>query len=701
MLASLEEPPVIGRGLFFEPKYDGIRALVDVGPPGRRGAPPRVVVYSRNGNDKTAQFPAIVGALGHVAAKLDAPLLLDGEIVAIDPSGRPLGFQHIQGRIHLTSPAEIARAERDAPAAIIVFDLLRDGDEDLRGQPLAARRLRLQQRVKPRRSDAHWLRLSEMVPDDGRTMLARARREGWEGLIAKEGGSPYQSGRRTPAWRKLKLLKQQEFVVGGWTDPRLSRHHFGALLLGYYQGSALQFAGSVGTGFDQQELDRVAKMLAKLESTASPFASRVAVAEKPHWVKPQLVVEVRFTEWTSDGLLRQPVYLGMREDKKPKDVTKEEAKHPHAKRSGQDESPEAARAPKMKRGEGGKRPATRSTSAGRTAPASPRVTKSPAAVAKIIETLAALEDRRHDGDVELPNGDTLRVTNLAKVFWRDLGITKGELLRYYVAVSPLLLPAIDDRPLVMKRFPNGVGQSAFYQQRHPEDVPPGVRREVLPDDIEPTTDEGPRDRLIGGSLTTLVYMTQLAAISQDPWFSRVAEPLHQDYAAIDLDPNEGTGFDRILDVARWVKDELDRFSIPAVPKTSGAAGLHIYIPLPPGSTYETGQLLCHMIATVVADKHPKVATIERMVKRRARGTVYVDYLQNILGKTLATAYSARASDYAGVSTPLTWTEVAEGVDPRDFTVRTALARFEAKGDLWARLRTGKPVDLRAVLRRAK
>jgi bifunctional non-homologous end joining protein LigD len=252
----------------------------------------------------------------------------------------------------------------------------------------------------------------------------------------------------------------------------------------------------------------------------------------------------------------------------------------------------------------------------------------------------------------------------------------------------------------MKRFPNGIVKLAFYQQRHPEDVPPGVRREVLPDHIEPIDEEGPRDRLIGGSLTTLLYMTQLAAISQDPWFSRVSDPLHQDYTAIDLDPGEGTGFDKILDVARWVKDELDRLSIPAVPKTSGSRGLHIYIPLPKKTTYETGQLLSNMIATFVSTKHPKVATIERWVKKRPRGTVYVDYLQNILGKTLATAYSARATDFAGVSTPLTWKEVEDGVNPRDFTIRTVLPRFERVGDLWARLRMGKPADIRGILRKA-
>ena len=669
MLASLDAPPVVQPGFFYEPKYDGIRALADLRPPPRRGAAPVVAVYSRNGNEKTAQFPALAAALGRIAATLDGPVLIDGEIVALDRDGRPLGFQHIQGRIHLTSASDIARADADRPAAFIAFDLLRDGDEDVRGEPLAARRLRLQARVRVPPRDRRILRLSEMVADDGRALYQRANDEGWEGLIAKDGRAPYHSGRRTPAWRKLKLLNEQEFVIGGWTEPRQTRAHFGALLLGYYDNGDLRWAGSVGTGFDQKELVRLAGLLRPREIAKSPFAESFKTMEKAHWVKPDLVAQVRFTEWTHEGLLRQPVYLGQRTDKPAKSVKRE-----------------------MKRGAGPRR--------ARGVAAPDRVPPFARGLEPLLTRLSELEESKQDGDVALPNGDRLRVTNLAKVFWPALGITKGELLRYYAAVSPLLLPGLEDRPLVMKRFPNGIDKHAFYQQRHPEPAPPGVRREVLPEDIEPIDEEGPRDRLIGGSLTTLLYTTQLAAISQDPWFSRVGAPLHQDYTAIDLDPQEGAGFDRVLDVARWVKDEMDRLGVPGVPKTSGSRGLHIYIPLPPRTTYETGQLLCQIIATSVSTKHPRVATVERMVRRRPRGTIYVDYLQNILGKTLATAYSARASDYAGVSTPLTWAEVARGIDPRDFTVRTALARFSDAGDLWKQLRTGKPVNLKAVLAKA-
>src|SRR4029077_10878224 len=240
---------------------------------------------------------------------------------------------------------------------------------------------------------------------------------------------------------------------------------------------------------------------------------------------------------------------------------------------------------------------------------------------------------------------------------------------------------------VMKRFPNGVAAPPFYQHRAP-DVPPGVRTQVVGASEE-------RPQIIGGSLKTLLYMTQLASISQDPWFSRVAHPEFADYAAFDLDPSDGVPFTQVLDVARWIRDELDTLGAIGVPKTSGADGLHVYIPLPAGTPYEAGMIFCQSVAAMVEQKHPKAATTERSALARGK-RVYVDCLQNILGKTLATAYSARASDYAGVSAPLTWAEVHEGVRREDFTIHTMPARLSAVGDLWKKLRTSKGVDLSRI-----
>ena len=699
MLATLAAPPLTGAGLVFEPKYDGIRALVHVAP--RRGGAD-VRLWSRLGNDKTSQFPAIVQALANWGTKLKAPVLLDGEIVALDAGGRPAGFQKLQGRIHLSDAREVERIDHQQPVAIILFDILRDGDEDVRGLPLTERRVRLEEKLT--RTDA-TLRLSEQATGDGQALYERALNEGWEGLIVKEARAPYQSGRRSPSWRKLKVVNEQEFVIGGWTEPRQTRQYFGALLLGVYDGThrdKLKYVGHTGTGFDQKELARVWKLLQARKTNESPFAERFKTNEPAHWVKPELVAQIRFTEWTADEKLRHPVYLGLRDDKRAVDVLRESpAQAPAARASGRREAPRSG-ARDSSTGSGSPRAASRGErEAG--GGGTPRAVRNADAAPhqRVVDQLRALEDARRDGTIELPDGSRLGITNPHKVFWPKLKLTKGDLLRYYATVAPLILPAVADRPLVMKRFPNGIDAPAFYQQRSRlEKPPPQVRIETIADDLDPISEPDAR-RFVGGSLVTLLYMTQIAAISQDPWFSRVQSPLEADYVALDLDPGDDTPFSRVLDVARLVHDELASLKVPSVPKTSGSSGLHVYVPLAPGTSYESGMLFCQIVATVIAARHPRLATVERTVRARRKGTVYVDFLQNILGKTLATAYSARASEYAGVSTPLTWKEVFDAVDPRDFTIVTAPERFAKVGDLWKPLRTSKPADLEAVFRKYK
>jgi bifunctional non-homologous end joining protein LigD len=683
MLATLAEPPLTGAGLVFEPKYDGIRAIVHVAPD-RGGA--EVRLWSRLGNDKTSQFPSIVRALAAWGTKLEAPVLLDGEIVALDSAGRPAGFQKLQGRIHLADARDVERIEKHQPVALILFDILRDGTEDVRGLPLTERRARLEKKLK--RPDA-TLRLSEQVTRDGRPLHERALAEGWEGLIVKEARGPYQSGRRSPSWRKLKVQNEQEFVIGGWTEPRQTRQHFGALLLGVHEDGKLRYVGHTGTGFDQKELARVWKLLEARKTSESPFSTKFKTNEPAHWVKPELVAQIRFTEWTADQKLRHPVYLGLRDDKRATEVVAEKIGPPN------DSTPTSNPAQSTRHAARRTQHAARSTQhrARRTHHAARPDTSG------VVTQLQALEDARRDGAIELPGGARLGITNPHKLFWPKLKLTKGDLLRYYATVAPFILPAVADRPLVMKRFPNGIEGAAFYQQRSRiEKPPPEVRIETIADEIDPIKEPDAR-RFVGGSLITLLYMTQIAAISQDPWFSRVQSPLEADYVALDLDPGDETPFSRVLEVARLVHDELESLKVPSVPKTSGSSGLHVYIPLAPGTTYESGMLFCQIIATVVAGRYPKLATVERTVRARRKGTVYVDYLQNILGKTLATAYSARASSYAGVSTPLTWKEVFDGVDPHDFTIVTAPKRFDEVGDVWAKLRSSRPADLEAVWRK--
>jgi bifunctional non-homologous end joining protein LigD len=666
MLATLpSQPPALTvAGFVYEPKYDGIRAIVEVVPgQGKAG----VRLWSRNGNEKTAQFPDIVDAVGEWGRDLPGMVVLDGEVTALDPQGRPTGFQKLQHRIHVSVPgyrsSKAQLSPDEQPVALIVFDLLRDDNDDLRPLPLTGRRARLEALFARHPSTSTVLRLTEQSAGTGESLMTRARKEDWEGLIVKLARSPYRAGKRSPEWMKLKLQKHDEFVIGGWTAPQGARVHFGALILGAKaEAGTLEYVGDVGTGFTGAELDRLMGLLKRIETPTCPFAIKPKVKDTAHWVKPVLVAQIRYTEMTDEGRLRHPTYLGLRDDK----------------------AASAVRVPTV--------PKTP------TVPGVPKVPKAPRVrvpvnesdVQSLLEQLDALEKSRKNGKLLLPDGDTLEVTNLHKIFWPQGKKTKGDLIRHYARMAPYILPVVDNRPLVMKRLPNGVDAPYFYQHRAPDVPPPGVRSESLPDDDVPT-------RLIGGSLKTLLYMAQLASISMDPWFSTMDDLNSADQVAIDLDPQPGATFAQILDVARWVQEELDRVNVPGFPKTSGSEGLHIFIPLPKGTPYQAGMLFCQIIATMVAAKHPKVATVERTVRRRKDQTIYVDYLQNIQGKTLACAYSARASAFAGVSTPLTWQEVHQSPAPQDFTIDTIAARLQHTGDLWKKLLAHKGANLLAAI----
>ena len=672
MLATTAVAPLKSSEYVYEPKYDGIRVIAIVEPGPLRGtrptsagsqsvgriprsgpAGPAVTLWSRLGNDKTGAFPGVADAIAQWARRLDRPVVVDGEVVALDERGNPVGFQNLQ-RIHT----------HDVGIAFIAFDLLRDGKEDLRERPLRERRARLEALLKGVRDPR--LRISEQVAGDGRAMHSRAEAESWEGLIAKRADSVYKSGKRSPDWSKLKLVRRQACVIGGWTEPRGSRSFFGALLLGVYDDQGrLQYIGHSGAGFSGAELDRVSKRLRALETTTSPFATTPKTNERPHWVQPRLVAEVKFTEWTADNKLRHPTYLGIRDDIPPARVTRE----PDTVVRGPQRSQAADRTPRKTAARG-------------------------SGAVTLIDQIDALDDQGGNGVLEFPGGDRLEVSNLGKVFWPKLKLTKGDLFRHYARVAPYILPVLADRPLVMKRYPNGVGGKPFYQHRAPDKIPAGVRVE------EVETDTERRAHLVGGSMLTLLYTAQLASISQDPWFSRVETAGTIDHVAIDLDPPDDLPFRKVLDVALWVRDELDALKAPGFVKTSGSGGVHIYVPMPRDTPYGAGMLYAQIVATLVARKHPKAATVERALKARGQ-RVYVDFMQNGLGKTLASAYSARANDFAGVSTPLTWDEVEEGVKPQDFTVQNFAGRLEAVGDLWASMRKAKGADLRAVMKYAE
>jgi bifunctional non-homologous end joining protein LigD len=286
-----------------------------------------------------------------------------------------------------------------------------------------------------------------------------------------------------------------------------------------------------------------------------------------------------------------------------------------------------------------------------------------------------MEEAGGAGILDLGGGKTLKVSNLDKIFFPKEKYTKGDVMRYYARIADFILPTIQDRPLVLKRHPNGIDGESFYQQKA-SDAPPGVRVEVI------ETEGGEQPRFTGGDLLTLLYTIQLGAISVDPWHSRVQSLEYSDYTIIDLDPGPRANFARVVQVARWAKEVIDGFALHAAIKTSGSTGLHIYLPLPPKTPNEAATLVAQMIATKVTDAHPKETTIQRSVKARGAATVYVDYLQNIQGKTVAGPYCVRAKPGAPVSTPLKWTELSDDIDPRDFNLDNAAERFEKVGDIW-------------------
>ena len=663
MLATIGTTIPTGAGWTFEPKYDGVRVLAFAA-----GASVRLI--TRNGKDKSHQFPEVTAGVRALALRRKRPFVLDGEIVAFSGDA-PARFQALQSRMHLQGERDIAGQVKSTPSALIAFDLLVDGDSVLLDQPWNVRRKRLERFIGARAPKG--LRLGDSAPGDGEKLLARARRDDWEGIIAKRVDSTYQPGARSRDWLKLKVEFRQEFVVGGYTEPRNTREHLGAILLGYFDGDDLVYVGHTGGGFTRESLAAMAKRLARLERKSSPFSTPVRTNEKAHWVRPEIVVEVKFNEWTADSRLRQPIFLGVRDDKDPREVTRE--------------------ATSVQRGHGVARAAAtrRRTGAAASVKSPPKKSaakrtakRSASAVsgtdARLEVELDAAEHERRDAHLTLGRGVTLSLSSLDKVWFpgRAGGYTKGDVLRYYVRVAPFILPVMEDRPLVLKRFPDGINGEAFYQQKAPPNPPAGVRVDTIED-----ADGDHVERLVGGSLATLLYQVQLGTISVDPWHARVKSLGFADYSVIDLDPGPRAKFDRVVEVATWVKAELDRLGLRAALKTSGSTGLHIFLPLPARTSNEAALLIAQLVATRVASAHPREATVERAVSARPKATVYVDYLQNVLGKSVAAAYAVRARPGATVSTPLEWDELTSKLDPRDFTIGTVGERFARVGDIWS------------------
>ena len=620
MLAITADEPFDSPDFAFEPKWDGVRTLafVDGGV---------VRLQTRNLLDCTAQYPEAHGIAEALTGAYQA--IVDGEIVALDEKGVP-SFQRLQPRMHVRDEGAIRKLRRSTPVIYQVFDVLwRDG-EDLRPLPLRERQRLLDESLTPMGA----VQRSEQFVGTGNALFDAAKEQGIEGIVAKRLDSPYVSS-RSAAWVKIKAFKTMECVVGGWTEGQGGRTGaLGALLIGVYRDGQLMPLGHVGSGFDERTLKDLMAMLKERETKDSPFAVEPRVNETPHWVLPELVCEVRYVELTREGTVRHPTYRGLRSDVDPKDCTGEE-----------------------------KRETAKSA----------------------LKAAAKAATERSDGDLgakgpRVPavlniDGHSLRLTNLEKVIFPEDGYTKADLIRYYTEVSPYLLPVIRDRPLTLKLFPDGIASQHFYQKDKPDFTPAWIQTWV-----DHTADrEGGIDYILGNDLATLVWLANYTAIEIHPWLSRVDDPEHPDISIIDLDPSAGTTWDDVKEAAELVHGVLDDLDLRGFPKTTGSRGIHILVPIARRYTFAESRGFVFEVGKIAREKKPKLVTLET-VKDRRRG-IYIDYLQNVGGKTTAGAYSVRPIRRAPVSAPLLWDEIGALGRPDAFTIRNMGERLARTGDL--------------------
>jgi bifunctional non-homologous end joining protein LigD len=641
-LATLAERPFSDPAWLFEIKYDGVRVLAS-----RRGA--RVELYGRSGQDTTSRYPEVVRALR--ALPVDS-FVIDGEIVALDEAGRP-SFQRLQPRMALTDPREIERLAAQRPAIGVFFDCLMLGDRDLRKLPLVDRKECLRLLVP----SLGTVRYGDHVMEEGGAFFEAASEQRLEGIVAKKARSVY-SGARTRDWIKIKCQRRQEFVIGGYTDPQGSRGHFGALHLGVYDGPAeaprLVYVSKVGTGFDQAGLKAIREKLGPLSRATPPFeAGAIPTGRGHHWVEPRLVAEVRFTDWTEDGGIRHPAFIGLRDDKKPLECRREEVLQ---------EPPLTL--PSPQRGEGEKEGVSPSPREGG-------------------------EGRVRGREEEKPR---LRPTNINKIFWPGEALTKGDLIAYYERVAPLMLPYLKDRPLVLTRFPDGITGKSFYQKDAPDFAPAWVRTERI---YSRDTD---RDiaYLVADDIEMLRYVANSGAIPIHVWASRIPSLERPDWLVLDLDP-KGAPFTDVVRVALALRRILERLALPSYVKTSGATGLHILLPLGARYTYEQCRTFARLLAVMGVEAEPDISTVARPLRARG-GKVYIDFGQNGHGQTIVAPYSLRPLPGAPASCPLEWREVTPRLDPARFTLETLPARFDKMEDP-LRPVLGDGIDMAAALER--
>jgi bifunctional non-homologous end joining protein LigD len=619
-LAKTVDEPFDNDKWLFEIKYDGVRVLAI-----REGE--NTHLYARSGTDITNRYPEVVLALNSIA--LDR-FVLDGEIVAPDDRGRP-SFQLLQRRMHVNDAHSIARLSLAVPVNYFVFDLLGFDRFDMRTLPLEERKRLLGELIH---SDGP-VRYCDHVIGRGKDFYAAISEHELEGIVAKLRDAPYR-GTRTGDWLKIKRPLTERFVIGGYSNPDGTRTHFGALLLGQYESDvALRYTDKVGTGFNQERLRKIHAMLVERAQLESPFRKPAPGEPFPeknaHFTRPDLVCSVRFTEWTDSGGIRQPSFLGLMEDVDPR-----ECKY---------------------------------NGPGSSAPPSESVDYQVADPDQNGSTEVKASKRRSKAVTPPPAEPKASVTNPEKVFWPQDGYTKGDLVDYYRAISKWMLPYLKDRPVMLTRYPDGIEGKMFYQKDAPAFAPPWIRTEKI------YSEDSQREisYFILDSEEALAYVANLAALTIHMWSSRIQHLERPDWLLFDIDPKGSTTM-HAVEVAREVAAVLREVGLEPCLKTSGQMGLHVVVGLAPKYTYEQAKMFSELVAQVVVNRIPKVATINRNPRTR-KGRVYIDYLQLGHGKTIAATFSVRPVPRAPVSAPMTWKELKPSLDPTIYNIETMPARM--------------------------
>jgi bifunctional non-homologous end joining protein LigD len=626
MLATLIDKPFSDPGWLFEIKWDGARTLAWVEDGELR-------LRSRAGNEVTHQYPELASLPQHLNVK---QAILDGEIVVLDENGRS-EFERMQQRMNVQRPSPDLLSRY--PVTYFLFDLVYCDGYDLREVPLLGRKNFLRRILDPGRE----FRFSDHQLEKGKELFELARQQDLEGVVGKRVDSFYASA-RSPNWVKLKATKTVDAVVGGWTAPRGSRTHFGSLLLGLYQGKALRFVGHAGTGMDEKMRDLLMKKLRDLEIDKCPFDKIPETNEEAFWAKPELVARVRYIGWTQEPRLRAPVFLALRNEVRPEECRWENEVAPRA---------------------------------------APAIVHSPEIVGTVLSDRKEIEAELFSGKQESVTldfeGKRFRLTHLNKVFFPESGYTKRDLVAYYYRISEYLLPFLKDRPLVLRRYPDGIKGQAFFQKNMPEGVPKWIETVSIPS-------EGKREDIqyvIANDLASLLYLTGLGCIDHNPWSSRRDDLERPDYFFFDLDPADGTEFANVLTIARALHEKLTQVGLKIFMKTSGATGFHIYLPVERIYTFEQLRMFGEIFAQLVTAEHPELVTHERIVSKRRPGRVLIDVTQNSLGRPLAAAYTVRAFPKAPVSTPVEIKELRPTLKPEKFNMKNLFSRLKEKGDLWA------------------